>query len=95
VSSKGGLCPKWRNDGKELFYIDGAKRIIAVDITVRSSGLRIGQHHALFQARVGDGPAYSLNVGKDGNRFLVLERPEEASSNITLVLNWQSALVEK
>jgi predicted ThiF/HesA family dinucleotide-utilizing enzyme len=95
VSSKGGLCPKWRNDGKELFYIDGAKQIIAVDVIVRSSGLRIGEQRALFQARVGDGPAYSLNVTKDGNHFLVLERREQASLNLTLVLNWQRALVEQ
>jgi eukaryotic-like serine/threonine-protein kinase len=52
VSTAGGDEPYWRHDGKELFYVEGGKRMMAVDVT--SDGLRFkpGTPKPLFEVRL-------------------------------------------
>ena len=98
ISTRGGAQMRWREDGRELFYIALDIRLMAVPI--RSSGERIdaGEPTALFEARVGDivplqsGYNLSYVAAPDGQRFLigtVIEAP--AAAPISVILNWQPA----
>ena len=91
VSANGGTSAYWRNDGRELFFTEGERRVVAVDITPGAT-FDEGVPHALFDV---DG---TINNGRfvvspDGQRFLVPVLPDDpASSLLTVVLNWTSAL---
>ncbi|MGC1617728.1 MAG: protein kinase [Candidatus Acidiferrum sp.] len=99
VSRGGGNQPRWRRDGKELFYLSLDGKVMAVDVT---SGpvLKLGAPRALFQA-----PLLSLSseaildvfrwdVSSDGKRFLI-DSSNTSSEPLTVVLNWTEELKKK
>jgi Tol biopolymer transport system component len=91
VSANGGSNPKWRADGKELFYLDSGNKLVAVPIATRGDSLEIGAPQSLFQTSVFS-RGYSLSAATDGKRFLLVEAPQASVSNLTLVLNWDAGL---
>jgi serine/threonine protein kinase len=93
VSTNGGISPKWRKDGKELYFIDGLDNIVAVDVNASANAVHLGVPHALFQA-VGIQREYGpYDVTADGKKFLINSGNVNASSDpLTLVLNWPSQL---
>jgi Tol biopolymer transport system component len=103
ISTGGGQYPRWRPDGRELFYLDRERRLVAVEM--RTDGpLQIGTSVPLFTAPVpfpqGGSANTPYDVSPDGLRFLfsaLLENPgdgqEATSANpITVVLNWPARL---
>ncbi|MBV8906709.1 MAG: protein kinase, partial [Acidobacteriia bacterium] len=48
VSPGGGIYPRWRKDGKEIFYVALDQRLMAAEITAESSRLEVGQVRPLF-----------------------------------------------
>jgi hypothetical protein len=95
ISTEGGAQPRWRRDGRELFYISPERKVIAVDIKAESSTLEVGTPKVLFQTRlVGyPGPRNDYDVSADTQRFLINNLPEQAPSTpISVVINWTSDL---
>ncbi len=94
ISRDGGTQPRWRRDGKELFYVSLDGKLMAVDV---SSGqtFKASAPKALFQASIyGDDSARSLfrwDTNADGNRFLV-DTVESSPEPLTMVLNWTAGL---
>jgi serine/threonine protein kinase len=84
ISVGGGSAPRWRLDGRELFYVGSENRLMAVSIVQGSSGLEAGPPRALFTLSA----AASYEPSPDGQRFLVTTVVSEASP-ITLILNWR------
>jgi eukaryotic-like serine/threonine-protein kinase len=94
VSTQGGADPRWRRDGKELFYLAADHKLMAVEVKTGPT-FEAGVPRALFQARVID--LYDVykhyTVTKDGQRFLFVTPVEEVNSDpITVVLNWTAEL---
>ncbi|HEV2177692.1 MAG TPA: protein kinase [Terriglobia bacterium] len=88
VSTSGGLGPRWRRDGKELFYISEDNKLMAVAIQEKSGTLEIGSAQALFQ---GTGTHYDVTA--DGKKFVVLTQSTQSGAEpITLVVNWPALL---
>ena len=92
VSTSGGMYPRWRPDGKELYYIALDGKLMAVPIAVSGAAFEPGTPVALFQTRIvggGTNPAvgHQYDVSSDG-RFLINTVLEEANSPITLLQNW-------
>ncbi|HEY0591721.1 MAG TPA: protein kinase [Thermoanaerobaculia bacterium] len=91
ISTTGGAFPRWRGDGKELFYLDSQFRMVSVTLTPAENTLEASVPEILFQASVGgqylDWAHYDVTA--DGQRFLV-DAPAEAASTspITVVLGW-------
>ena len=81
ISTGGGVQPRWRPDGKELFYIDPDNRLMAVPVDFSTRPLSIGTPMPLFRVQWGQLPhqpgMWTYNVSRDGQRFLVdvLRRP--------------------
>ena len=97
VSTGGGIQPRWRRDGKELFYIAPDGKLMAAPIQSDGQLLEAGAPVALFQTRIVGGgqslqqPQYA--VAPDGRRFLInVTADESTASSITIVTNWARAL---
>jgi Tol biopolymer transport system component len=99
VSNNGGAQPRWRPDGKELFYIDLDERLMAVPIRVAPGG-RTLEHSAavpLFVTHIrGANETVRQNyvVSPDGKRFLMNTILEDATSPLTLILNWKPKAIQ-
>jgi Tol biopolymer transport system component len=93
VSLTGGVFPRWRGDGRELYYV-GNDMLIAVPVS-SDSALTLGQPQTLFEA-AGVSPAAQgargYDVSADGQRFLTIMPVEgneqTASPKIRIVQNW-------
>jgi Tol biopolymer transport system component len=95
VSAGGGNQPRWRGDGRELYYAAPDGYLMAVSIETRPV-FRPGAPRRLFplpERPDRDAPIFE-DVMPDGTRFL-LNVPIEARSSVGfhLVVNWRS-LVE-
>jgi hypothetical protein len=88
LSPAGGQKPRWRADGRELYYIGPGGVVMAVPI---SPGVQLtaGDPVPLFQVEDID----DFDVTADGSRFLV-DTPAEKSveSRIRVIVNWTSLL---
>jgi Tol biopolymer transport system component len=97
VSAEGGSQPRWRSDGKEMFYLAPDGNVLAVSVSTGSS-FEAGTPRALFRidvlgARVVLGPRSQYAVTPDGQRFLIQSTTETASNApITVVLDWTADL---
>jgi eukaryotic-like serine/threonine-protein kinase len=91
ISTAGGDTPRWRRDGKELYYIAPDRKMMAVPVKIGPT-FEPGVAVPLFETRVAGFFAY--DVSADG-RFLlntVSDIAAPASSPVTIVLNWQAML---
>ena len=103
VTTAGGSQPRWRPDGKELFYVGLDGRLMAVPIAVGADRqLETGAAVALFRTQLATGADINSTaagttaqyaVASDGRRFLMnMSVGEATTSPITVVLNWDAAL---
>jgi Tol biopolymer transport system component len=96
ISSGGGVQPRWRGDGKELFYLASDGKMMAVPVTI-GEHFDAGAPQALFQANarteVAGSELITYDVTKDGLRFLMNTPMEKAQTQpMTIVLNWPSLM---
>jgi Tol biopolymer transport system component len=96
VSGGGGREPRWRGDGRELFYLSPDGKMMAVPVNLGKT-VDAGPPKALFQAhprqQVLSTGVFTYDVSRDGQRFLIntqVERPE--LSPLSVILNWQAEL---
>jgi serine/threonine protein kinase/Tol biopolymer transport system component len=94
ISSEGGSTPRWRRDGKELFYIRPDKTIMAVEVEGKGASFNVGHSQRLFVAPVAPFSA-PYDVALDGQRFVMSAAPEEDEPPLVLMLNWTARLRAK
>jgi hypothetical protein len=87
VSTGSGSGPRWRRDGRELYYVSGQK-IMAVDTTT-SPAFHSGAPHPVGPVIPESAPVWE--VTPDGN-FLVARPVGDESKNVTVVVNWEATL---
>jgi Tol biopolymer transport system component len=94
VSTGGGGFPRWRRDGRELFYIAPDGKLMAAAISGHESAFDVGAVKPLFDvSRAQQRRGYPYDVSSDGQRFLVNVVGEESSIEpLTLLINWPAAL---
>jgi Tol biopolymer transport system component len=93
VSTAGGGQPRWRGDGRELFYREPSGRFMAVPVTIRGGSLEAGTPQTLFELRANATPGAQYDVTADGQRFVVsMPVREEGASPLTVVTNWPALL---
>jgi len=97
ISTAGGRWPRWRADGKELFYLAADGNLIAVPIEADATSLRLGVPKTLFKTELsvlGGAGVGSFVVSPDGQRFLIRSVDDEDSNtaSIIVVTNWPAAL---
>jgi hypothetical protein len=95
VSTQGGAQPRWRGDGKELFYRTEDGKMVAVPVKT-AGGFEPGAPHMLFQSYTDPlypnlGIAYAVTA--DGQRFLMNAAMDGSRvSPITIITNWTAGL---
>jgi Tol biopolymer transport system component len=91
VSTGGGTAPRWRADGKEIYFIAPDGRMMAVPVETRAASFEAGRPVAMFSTDVIGQPFKAQYTISRDDRFLVNNlQPEEASASpITLILNWK------
>jgi WD40-like Beta Propeller Repeat len=93
VSTAGGVAPRWRADGKELYFLAPDATMMAVPVTAAGTSFAVGAPVPLFRTRIVDGGTVTNNrpqyaVARDG-RFLINQPVGDATAApITLILNW-------
>jgi len=94
VSTAGGAQPRWRADGKELFYLAADRRLMSVEVKW-GAGFEAGVPKALFEAPIPAGQLtrYHYAVTADGQRFLIITPVGDAALQpLTVVVNWTAEL---
>jgi eukaryotic-like serine/threonine-protein kinase len=92
VSVAGGEVPRWRRDGKELYY-EFNGNYFAVDVKTDGPSFEAGIPRLLFEAptifsNIGSG--HPFVVTHDGQRFLILTPLEKTTSApIEVLVNWR------
>jgi serine/threonine protein kinase len=74
VSQSGGSEPRWRGDGKEIFYIGAGGTLTAVPVSTTgtfASGNPAPLFHTQLRAQVSSTDQFTYDATKDGQRFLV------------------------
>jgi hypothetical protein len=89
ISASEAFFPRWRKDGKEIFY-SSRRRLMAASVTLTKTSLKVGEERELID------PGQTLtgyDVSPDGQRFVLrLRRGQAAFRPITVVQNWESVL---
>jgi Tol biopolymer transport system component len=99
VSKGGGLGPRWRGDGRELYYFDLSGKIWAAEISTEE-GFRAGTPKLLFEVPLAPMPGLPIltslamwDAAADGKRFLIqVSASESGPTLLNCVFNWTSLL---
>ncbi len=85
----GGGLPRWRADGKELFYMTNDGRMMSVAVHPEAEQFEMEAPKLLFQSRPIPNQWNLYDVSPDGQRFLMnLPLEWSHSSSITVMTNW-------
>jgi serine/threonine protein kinase len=95
VSRGGGAEPRWRGDGKEIFYVAPSGMLMAVPVNGEAT-FATGTPASLFQihgrAPISSTDIFTYDVAADGKKFLVNRyvKPEHVAP-LTILLNAQNS----
>ena len=81
------MQPRWRGDGRELFYRHG-NEVLSTSLTTAGAELRFSVPRVLFK---GEYLAY-WDVLPDGQRFVFVKDFAQPRTAVTLVQNWFTEL---
>jgi serine/threonine protein kinase len=88
VSAPGGRNPRWRRDGREIFFIDGNDRLSAAAVAL-TSPLQIGTASPLFHIPTQLG--YPYDVAPDGQSFIVVGLKSISDrTQLVVALDWMA-----
>ena len=95
----GGVAPRWRRDGKELYYISADSKMMAVEVST-TPVFTASVPKILFQLPIRDGAPATNRIGygvtADGKKFLINTEMTGAAAPpivpITVILNWPALL---
>src|SRR5579859_2475744 len=94
VSTDGGRWPRWRRDGKELYFVSSRNEMMAVKIVRKGESLEFGKPERLFAyhpaLRIFRSGMINYDVSNDGKRFLLVVVADENTKPLTLLSNWSS-----
>ena len=92
LSVAGGVQPRWRGDGRELFYLSPDGTMMAVPFNPDGTPPK-GAARALFKTSLNP-PSFQqseYDVSADGERLLILEPASTRPQVFTFLLNWMDA----
>jgi serine/threonine protein kinase len=90
VSVGGGQSPRWRRDGKELYYISPDWKLMAVNVSARGGAFTAGEPQSLFQTHINQATnRQQYDVRPDGRILILTDLPDPSTEPIHLLLNWK------
>jgi Tol biopolymer transport system component len=96
ISGDGGTEPKWRRDGRELYYLAFDGKLMMVPITY-SPSFKAGKPEVLFQTtlalnRAQPGRDRRYDVAPDGRFLFIIPASSAETNTVTAMVNWDAAL---
>jgi hypothetical protein len=94
VSTSGGTAPRWRRDGKELYYIAPDGKLMAVTMATTGRTPVMSAPVALFQPHILHGGATIIgiqaqyDVAPDGRFLINVTSGDAVTAPITVIQNW-------
>jgi serine/threonine protein kinase/Tol biopolymer transport system component len=95
VSTSGGSGPRWRPDGKEIFFLAADSTLMAAEVDPSGSVFQVGVLRPLFHLALRTGAArfdfsglIGYDAAPDGKSFVVNSPPAGNPPPITLITNW-------
>ncbi len=97
ISVAGGVTPRWRHDGKELYYLAPDRKLMAVELRETGGSLQAASTQPLFEIfstmYVSGAGVNEYDVTGDGSRFVGESAiTDETSAPLNLVVNWAAEL---
>lgn len=90
VSVNGGTLPRWRDDGRELYYLEPGGRMMAVEVRP-GARFETGAPKPLFETRLSNS-MIGYDVYRGGQRFVMPAASGTLSAPLTILLNWSAQL---
>jgi Tol biopolymer transport system component len=87
ISNGSGYAPRWRGDGRELYYLSEGGQAMAVEIATNPE-FRPGKPQPLGFASAG----FGWDCAADCRRFLVAVPKSKGPESYTVIMNWQAGL---
>ena len=91
-STGGGSQPRWRADGKELFYTAPDRKMMATEVNMTLETFDRSAPQVLFEMRF-DFPnlgGFNYSPSANGQRLLMAAEPDgNVNASLTVVVNWQ------
>ena len=78
ASNHEGGRPRWRADGKELFYLDESDQIVSVPLSTAGDTMVVGEPKILFKID-GFRPGWIYDVSDDGRRIVATVDSRQSS----------------
>jgi serine/threonine protein kinase/Tol biopolymer transport system component len=94
ITTRGGVQPRWRADGRELFFLEPDGSVHAVTLTEQGDRLVPGPATKLFDTGLNPAPIWSsrYDVTPDGSRFLIAQDvPSSSAEGFKLITGWKLA----
>jgi len=92
ISTNGGIKPRWRRDGKEIFYLSPEGQLMATEVRISGEMVEVGATRALFGG-ITTANGYAYDIPSDGQRVLAaVAKDQKSGEPITLVQNWAAGL---
>ena len=96
VSTNGGEQPRWRGDGKEIYFLSPDAKMMVASVDTKTE-FESGTPTVLFQTdpreRVATTEVIVYGVSRDGQRFLINTNYNNGSAHpMSVVLNWKSEI---
>jgi Tol biopolymer transport system component len=90
ISTSGGRFPRWRADGKEIFYLATDLRLTVAEVAIKGNQIQTGEVHPLFALPMNGAGQYDASA--DGQRILAITPRQSASEPLTIIQNWPAGL---
>ena len=91
ISMEGGTAPRFRRDGREIFYLAASGKLMSVPMKSMNPP-EPGTPTPLFDGRLEPGTDRQYDVSPDGSRFILNRTLVQEQVPITVQINWQERL---
>ncbi len=92
ISTNGGDTPRWRGDGRELYFVGQDLTIMATTVDGSGPGFRIGATTPLFNVPLARQIGYQYSVARDGQRFIANVESAASAYQIVVVSDWRTMI---
>jgi Tol biopolymer transport system component len=92
ISTGGGRWPRWRRDGREVYYVALDGTLTAVGVEVRDGRLVVGTPRAILKVPVMDLTVWHApyDVNADGRFLINVLTVNPTAAPITIISNWKN-----
>jgi eukaryotic-like serine/threonine-protein kinase len=93
ISTDGGGLPRWRRDGRGLYYFNNTGKLMEADLTL-GEGIKAGTPRELFDTRaIKAEMSRGWTMTSDEQRFLFVTHGDESTQPLfTILVNWTTEM---